>query len=205
MAAPVEFVDFSRIYVTGSEMRLLRDICGKPLKIRTEDRTEEAERLADLGFIEMFMNKDNGRQGLFATETGRAYIEYADRSKRAKLLGIVRWLIPLLLAIAALALSIRANSLLGWSAGGSAGQSYQQRSTASTNAPTSTADPQTGTADSQAASTEPQTGTANPQSGSDEPSSGATGSQTAGTPQSQEQQPGTASAEGSEEAPESRD
>ena len=187
MAAPVALMDFSKIYVSKSEIRLLREICGRPQKRRTEDRSEEAERLASLGLIELFMNKDSGRQGLFATETGQAYLEYVDNARRAKWLAFVKWLVPLLVAIAALALAIRANSLVGWNSGrttsGAAGQSYQQRNTTATSSPTSTANPRTG-------SSETQSGTA-----SSEPT------QNGGTAQTQGQQQNGASGEASAESP----
>ena len=202
MAAPVEFVDFSRIYVSRSEMSLLRDICDKPLKRRTEDRTEEAERLADLGLIEVFANKEGGRQGLFATETGRAYIEYTNRAKRTKLLELVKWLIPLVLAIAALAFALRANSLLGWNAGrtasGTTGQSYQQRDT-NTNSPT-VSDQQRDTNTNSPAASDRQNASSEPQSGAaDSSTASSESSQDPGASQNQGQQT-SSSGEASDEA-----
>ena len=191
MAAPVALVDFSTIYVSKSELRLLREICGRPQKRRTEDRSEEAERLASLGLIEMFENKDSGRHGLFATETGQAFLEYTDNARRSKWIAFIKWLIPLILAIGALVLAIRANSLLGWNSGRTAnvaaGQSYQQRSTAATNSPTSTANPQAG-------SSEMQSGTASSEA-----------SQPDGTSQTPGQQEASGSGEASEESPDARD
>ena len=191
MAAPVALIDFSKIYVSKSEMRLLRDICGRPQKRRTEDRSEEAERLASLGLIELFENKDGGRRGLFATETGQAYLEYIDNARRAKWLAFVKWLIPLILAIGALVLAIRANSLLGWNSGRaanvSAGQAYQQKNTAATNSPTSTANPQAGSSETQS------------ETASSEPS------QPDGTSQTPGQQQAEGSGEASDESPDARD
>ena len=187
MAAPVAIMDFSKLYVSKSEMRLLRDICDTPKKRRAEDRSEEAERLAYLGLIELYENRSTGRQGLFATEMGRAYLEYADRARRRRILALLKWLLPLILAIAALALAIRANSLMGWSAGrtvnGTSGQSYQQRST-NTSSPTATSNPQN-------ASAEPQGGA----------SASSESSQTPAASPSQAQQPGNASSEPSGEEP----
>ncbi len=79
-------------------------------KRQADDQSEDADRLYELGLIELFENKDNGRKGLFVTEMGRAYYEYLVRSKRARVLDFLKWLIPLVISIAALVLAIRANT-----------------------------------------------------------------------------------------------
>ena len=201
MAASVAYIDFSKIYLTRSELKLLRDICGTPLRRKAEDQTEEAERLRDLGLIEVFENRGNGRQGLFATELGRAYCEYSVRARRTRFLEVLKWVIPLVLSIAALVLAIRANYGLGGNNGRTTGvvssQTNQQRNDTS-NANNQAASSESGSAsqDPQNGSAEPQAGAQNTQNASSEPQAGAQNTQNASSePQAGAQDPQNASSE----------
>ena len=109
MEANTVFVDFSKIHLTKSEWKLLCDITTNPK--RKFALSAEAERLCELGLAEMYetVGKENKSQSLFGTSLGSEYVEYYRHFSRQKWINAVKWLLPLLLSVAALALAIRAN------------------------------------------------------------------------------------------------
>ena len=133
MESSVKYVDFSAIHLSGAETKLLREVCGKPQKRKTGNVTEEAERLEGLGLIEVYENAEKGRQGLFATALGKAYAEYAAKARRARLLDLVKWIVPLIISVAALILAVTARGAGNRAAvrTGTPTQSYQQTVTPS--------------------------------------------------------------------------
>lgn len=135
MSTSAVYVDFSKIQLSKAERKLLREVCEKPQRQKSDDRAEEAERLSALGLVEVFENRENGRQGLFATGLGKAYLEYAARARRARRVDLLKWCLPLVLSIAALSFAIHANMAAGAGTGRTAGVTSAQPSQQQTTVP----------------------------------------------------------------------
>lgn len=109
MGAKTVFVDFSKIHLTKAEWKLLCAVANSPK--RKVDQISEAEHLCELGLAEMYetVGKEPRTQSLFGTSLGNEYIEYYKRRSRERVFDAIKWLLPLLLAVIALVLAIRAN------------------------------------------------------------------------------------------------
>ena len=120
MSSEIRFIDFSIIHLTKQEKKALRSVCEKPRRIAKSEDYEVYERLAELGLVESYESGDPAvdmRHGVFPTEMGKEYLDYASRTKRRMTVDMIKWIVPVVLSILALLLAIRANTGVRYSAG----------------------------------------------------------------------------------------